>query len=139
MFEQLIPDDTPEFRHIIVEGNHIQIFVNDKKTVDFTDEKNTFTDGYLALQQHNAGSVVEFKNLMIRHLPAPESPLAGTWRLNLFWPMEIRGPRAQARQDIRDPDELRRSAGRLPSGWPMAGLAGRRELLRTRARPGLRS
>jgi hypothetical protein len=81
VFEQLIPDDTWWTQHIIVEGNHIQIFVNDKKTVDFTDEKNTFTDGFLALQQHNAGSVVEFKNLMMRHLPAPSSPLAGTWRL----------------------------------------------------------
>lgn len=81
VFEQLIPDDTWWTQHIIVEGNHIQIFVNDKKTVDFTDEKNTFTDGYLALQQHNAGSVVEFKNLMMRHLPAPESPLAGTWKM----------------------------------------------------------
>ncbi len=82
VFEQLIPDDTWWTQHIIVEGNHIQIFVNDKKTVDFTDEKNTFTDGYLALQQHNAGSVVEFKNLMMRHLPPPESPLAGTWKMN---------------------------------------------------------
>jgi hypothetical protein len=82
VFEQLIPDDTWWTQHIIVEGNHIQIFVNDKKTVDFIDEKNTYTDGFLALQQHNAGSVVEFKNLMIRHLPPPESPLAGTWRLN---------------------------------------------------------
>jgi hypothetical protein len=82
VFEQLIPDDTWWTQHIIVEGNHIQIFVNDKKTVDFTDEKNTFTDGLLALQQHNAGSVVEFKNLMIRHLPPPGSPLAGTWRMN---------------------------------------------------------
>ena len=71
----MIPDDTWYTQHIIVEGNHIQIFINDKKTVDFTDEKNTFTDGYLALQQHNAGSVVEFKNLMMRHLPAPASPL----------------------------------------------------------------
>jgi len=81
VFEQLIPDDTWWTQHIIVEGNHIQIFVNDKKTVDFTEEGNTFTDGYLALQQHNAGSVVEFKNLMMRHLPPPASPLAGTWRM----------------------------------------------------------
>ncbi len=83
VFQQLIPDDTWWEQHIIVEGNHIQIFVNDKKTVDFTDEKNTFTDGYLALQQHNAGSVVEFKNLMMRHLPGPASPLSGTWKLNV--------------------------------------------------------
>lgn len=82
VFEQLIPDDTWWTQHIIVEGNHIQIYVNDKKTVDFTDEKNTFTSGHLALQQHNAGSVVEYKNLMIKHLPGPRTPLAGTWRLN---------------------------------------------------------
>jgi len=82
VFEQLIPDDTWWSQHIIVEGNHIQIFVNDKKTVDFIDEQNTFTAGYLALQQHNAGSVVEFKNLMMKELPGPKTPLAGTWRLN---------------------------------------------------------
>jgi len=81
VFEQLIPDDTWWEQRIVVEGNHIQIFVNNKQTVDFTDEKNTFTDGYLALQQHNAGGVVEFKNLMMRHLPPPASPLSGTWRL----------------------------------------------------------
>jgi uncharacterized Zn-binding protein involved in type VI secretion len=82
VLEQLIPDDTWWTQHIIAEGNHIQIFVNDKKTVDFVDEKNTFTAGHLALQQHNAGSVVEFKNLQMKDLPGPKTPLAGTWRLN---------------------------------------------------------
>lgn len=82
VFEQLVPDDTWWTQHIIVEGNHIQIFVNDKKTVDFVDEKNTYTSGYLALQQHNAGSVVEYKNLMMKILPGPRSPLAGTWNLD---------------------------------------------------------
>ncbi len=81
-FDQLIPDDTWWTQHIIVEGNHIQIFVNDKKTVDFIDEKNTYTSGYLALQQHNAGSVVEYRNLMMKQLPPPRSPLAGTWTLD---------------------------------------------------------
>jgi hypothetical protein len=42
--------------------------VNDKVTVDYIDSKNTFMKGYLALQQHNKGSVVEFKNLAMRHL-----------------------------------------------------------------------
>jgi hypothetical protein len=82
VFEQLIPDDTWWTQHIIVEGNHIQIFVNNKQTVDFIDEKNTFTSGYLALQQHNAGSVVEFRNLMMKELPPPHSPLTGTWKLD---------------------------------------------------------
>lgn len=82
ILEQLIPDDTWWTQHVIIEGNHIQIFVNDKKTVDFIDEKNTYTSGYLALQQHNAGSIVEFKNLMVRALPPPKSPLVGTWRID---------------------------------------------------------
>lgn len=82
VFEQLIPDDTWWTQHVIVEGNHIQIFVNDRKTVDYIDEKNTYTEGYLALQQHNAGSVVEFKNVMMKVLPGPSSPLVGNWRLN---------------------------------------------------------
>jgi Domain of Unknown Function (DUF1080) len=81
IFEQLIPDDTWCTQHVIIDGNHIQIFVNDKATVDFIDEKNTHTSGFLALQQHNAGSVVEYKNLMMKVLPAPKTPLAGTWNL----------------------------------------------------------
>ncbi|MDQ6760183.1 MAG: DUF1080 domain-containing protein [Acidobacteriota bacterium] len=70
--EQLIPDDTWWTQHIIADGNHIIIKVNDKVVVDFVDEKNTYTKGYLALQQHNAGSVVEYRNLMMRPLPAPK-------------------------------------------------------------------
>jgi hypothetical protein len=97
VLDVLVPDDTWYTQHIIVEGNHIQIFINDKKTVDFTDEKNTFTDGYLALQQHNAGSVVQFKNLMIRHLPPPGSPLSGTWKLN---PEQSKFDGAAPKQDM---------------------------------------
>jgi hypothetical protein len=82
VFEQLIPDDTWWKQHVIIEGNHIQIFINDKQTVDFIDEKNTYVSGYLALQQHNAGSVVEFKNLMMKDLPPPKSPLVGVWHLD---------------------------------------------------------
>ena len=53
-------------QHIIVKGNHIVIKVNDKVITDFVDEKNTFTKGYLALQQHDPKSVVYYKNLMFR-------------------------------------------------------------------------
>ncbi|HML17666.1 MAG TPA: DUF1080 domain-containing protein [Bryobacteraceae bacterium] len=78
----LVPDDTWFHQHIIVDGNHIQIFVNDKKVVDFVDTKNTYTSGYLALQEHNKGTVVEFKNISMRELPGPTTPLVGTWKLN---------------------------------------------------------
>jgi hypothetical protein len=68
--EQLVPDDTWWTQDVIAQGNHIIIKVNDKVVVDYIDEKNTHEKGYLALQQHNKGSVVQFRNLMMRPLPA---------------------------------------------------------------------
>lgn len=68
VFEQLVPDDTWWTQQITVKGNHIVIRVNGKVVVDFVDEKNTHTQGYLALQQHDPGSVVMYKNLMYRKL-----------------------------------------------------------------------
>lgn len=67
--EQLVPDDTWWTQHIIANGNHIIIKVNDKTVVDYVDTRNTYRKGYLALQQHNKGSVVEYKDLMMRLLP----------------------------------------------------------------------
>jgi hypothetical protein len=66
--EQLIADDTWWTQDIIANGNHIVIKVNDKVVVDYVDQKNTYTKGYLALQQHNPGSVVQYRNLMMRPL-----------------------------------------------------------------------
>ncbi len=57
-------------QHIIADGNHIVIKVNEKVITDFVDEKNTFTKGFLALQQHDPNSVVYYRNLMYRKLPA---------------------------------------------------------------------
>jgi hypothetical protein len=68
VFDQLIQDDTWWTQHIIVKGNHIVIKVNDKVVVDHVDEKNTFTKGYLALQQHDPKSVVQYRNLMMKPL-----------------------------------------------------------------------
>src|ERR1035441_3833565 len=58
ILEQLIPDDVWGTQHIIAQGNHIVIKVNDKVVTDIMEEKNTYTKGYCALQQHNKGSVV---------------------------------------------------------------------------------
>lgn len=67
--ERLIPEDDVWFtQHIIARGNHIIIKVNGKTVVDFVDEKNTYSRGYLALQQHDPGSRVQFRNLMMRIL-----------------------------------------------------------------------
>ena len=66
--EQLVPPDTWYTEHIIAQGNHIIIKVNGKTAVDFVDEKNTYTEGYLALQQHDPGSTVHYRNLRMRPL-----------------------------------------------------------------------
>jgi hypothetical protein len=68
--EQLVPPDTWFTQHIIADGNHIIIKVNDKVVVDYVDQKNTYTKGYIALQQHDPGSMVHYRNLMFKRLPA---------------------------------------------------------------------
>jgi hypothetical protein len=70
IYEQLVPDDTWWEQHIIADGNHIIIKVNGKTVVDYTDEKNTYTKGYLAFQQHDPGSVVMYKDVMMKVLPS---------------------------------------------------------------------
>ncbi len=69
VYEELVPPGVWFTQHIIARGNHIIIKVNDKVAVDYVDEKNTYTKGYLALQQHHSGSVVMFKNLYMKPLP----------------------------------------------------------------------
>lgn len=72
--EQLIEDDTWWTQEIIAVGNHIIIKVNDKIVVDFVDKKDTFSKGFLALQQHDPGSTVYYRNLMAKPLTAaPEN------------------------------------------------------------------
>lgn len=66
--QRLIEDDTWWNQHVICRGNHIIIKVNGMVVVDFVDEKNTHKKGYVALQQHDPGSVVHYKNLMVKPL-----------------------------------------------------------------------
>lgn len=71
--EQLIADDTWWNQHVVAIGNRILIKVNGKVVTDFVDEKRTHTAGHLALQQHDPGSVVEYRNLQVRRLPSDEA------------------------------------------------------------------
>jgi hypothetical protein len=74
--EQLIQDDAWWTQHIIVTGNHVVIKVNGKTVTECDDAQKRYQKGYLALQQHNPGSVVQYRNLMMRPLPAgaPAAP-----------------------------------------------------------------
>ncbi len=66
--EQLVPPDTWFTQEVIADGNHIIIKINDKVVVDFTDAKNTHTKGHFAFQQHNLGSIVEIKDVMVKEM-----------------------------------------------------------------------
>jgi hypothetical protein len=68
IFEQLIKPDAWGTQHIIAQGNHIIIKVNDKVVTDTIESTNKYTKGYCALQQHNKGSVVQYRNLMFKPL-----------------------------------------------------------------------
>lgn len=55
----------------IVRGRRVQIFVGDKQTVDYTEPDTSatrLTGGTIALQGHDPGSEVHFKNIMIKPL-----------------------------------------------------------------------
>ncbi|QTN31620.1 DUF1080 domain-containing protein [Akkermansiaceae bacterium] len=65
------PEGWNEIR-ILCEGNHIQIFLNGEKRVDYTDEdpKNATAEGFFGMQVHAGGATdVRWKNLRIKELP----------------------------------------------------------------------
>lgn len=68
VYDKLVPEDTWFTQHIIADGDHIIIKVNGHTTVDTHD--STYKQGYLALQAHNEGSVMMYKDLMFRPISA---------------------------------------------------------------------
>lgn len=73
--EMLVPPDTWFTQEVIADGNHIQILVNGKKVVDYKDEKNTYTRGHFAIQQHGPSKdgpdvEVALKKIEVKLLPA---------------------------------------------------------------------
>ena len=71
-------DDKWFTEHIIVKGNHVQVFVDGKKVTDwtqpdgYTGPKNTpgrvLSHGTFALQGHDPGSTVYYKNIRVKPL-----------------------------------------------------------------------
>ena len=58
-------------QEVIADGDHIIIKVNDETVVDTHDTK--YAKGYLAIQQHNEGSVVHVRKAEIKELPASKA------------------------------------------------------------------
>lgn len=55
-------------QEVVAKDNHIQIFVNGKKTLDWKDPDNTFTEGHFALQGHDPGSIMTFRKIEVMEL-----------------------------------------------------------------------
>ncbi len=68
--DMLVKPDEWFTQEVTAIGNHIVIKVNGKTTVDFVDKKNTYTKGHFALQQHDPGTVVMFRKIEVKELPA---------------------------------------------------------------------
>jgi hypothetical protein len=66
--KQLVEDDTWWTQHVIAIGDRIIIKINNQIVVDCNDTRHA--SGYLALQQHDPGSVVEYRNVMVKRLSA---------------------------------------------------------------------
>jgi len=76
--EQLIPDNTWWTQHIIVKGKRVIIMIDGKVATDYTEpegqkplDKNfsrLFGEGTIALQGHDPGSTVAFKNIRLKKM-----------------------------------------------------------------------
>lgn len=76
--EKVAEDDKWFTEHIIVKGKNVQVFVDGKKIVDWTQPEDwkgannspgrTIAPGTFALQGHDPGSTVYYKNIRVRML-----------------------------------------------------------------------
>jgi hypothetical protein len=57
-------------QEVIAVGPKITILVNGKQTIEFTDPEYRFKKGHFALQGHDPGTVVKFKKIEVKELPA---------------------------------------------------------------------
>lgn len=84
VYKQLVPDDKWFEMHIAVRGPRVEIRVNNILVVDWTEPQNwdgnPVGGGLLALQGHDPGSKVFFRNIRVKELPdqlpAIERPVA---------------------------------------------------------------
>lgn len=72
--EGLIQDNKWWTQHIIVRGNRVIVKLNDKQVIDYTEPDGKegpvkLSEGTFALQAHDPGSTVYFKNIRVKRLP----------------------------------------------------------------------
>jgi len=144
VYKALVKDDTWFNLHIGVQGNRAQVRLNDVLLVDYVQpdppvtaphgEGRVIDRGTFALQCHNKGSHVSFKNIFVRPLPddMPDSgngrvaqpfgfaltdPYERLTRIRLF--PKVTPRKALRRTGMRDPRGRKRKAlKQLPKSTP---------------------
>jgi hypothetical protein len=66
-FKQLHKPNEWFTQEVIAQGDHIIVKVNGETVVDTRDDR--YTQGHLALQQHDPGSIVKFRKIDVKELP----------------------------------------------------------------------
>jgi 3-keto-disaccharide hydrolase len=76
--KEALPDNEWFTEHIVVKGNNVKIYLNDKQVVDWTQpadwkppqdmEGRVIGSGTFALQGHDPGSTVYYKNIRVKPL-----------------------------------------------------------------------
>jgi hypothetical protein len=74
LYESPVKDNEWFTVHIRVQDQNIVVKVNDKIVVDYTEPEGIkgprrLSEGYFALQQHDPGSIVRFRNIRVKRLP----------------------------------------------------------------------
>jgi hypothetical protein len=68
-----VKDDEWFAMHVRVQGKHATVWLNDKMVVDYLEPagipgERRISKGYFALQQHDPGTLVHFRNIQVREL-----------------------------------------------------------------------
>lgn len=74
IFESAAKDDTWWTQQIIVKGKAVTVKIDDKVLFEFVEPEGVsgpkrLSRGFFAFQQHDPGSVVHYRNVMVRPLP----------------------------------------------------------------------
>jgi hypothetical protein len=78
-YDSPVKDDQWFNVHIRVQGKTARVWINDKSIVEYLEPEGITGDrkigkGYIALQQHDPGSKVCFRNIQLKRLPPTATP-----------------------------------------------------------------
>ncbi len=72
--ESHVQDDQWFQLHLVANGNHILVRLDDKEVLDYIDAQNRFTRGSIGLQKLGRATRVSFRNIRVKELPATSPP-----------------------------------------------------------------